>query len=109
MHRFFLHYLPGRYVQSSMLKPMGVAVGEEARFRKKDMMLGPGLNIYRSPLNGRNFEYMGEDPVLTGTLAVPYIQGVQRSGVASCVKHFALNKPRGPSRPISMCKSVIVP
>jgi beta-glucosidase len=74
-----------------MAEAYGVAIGEEARFRKKDMMLGPGLNIYRSPLNGRNFEYMGEDPILTGNMAVPYIQGVQRSGVASCVKHYALN------------------
>ena len=69
----------------------GQAIGEEARFRKKDILLGPGVNIYRSPLNGRNFEYMGEDPFLASKLAVPYIKGVQANGVAACVKHFALN------------------
>jgi beta-glucosidase len=69
----------------------GVAVGEEARFRKKDILLGPGVNIYRTPLNGRNFEYMGEDPFLASVMVVPYIQGVQSNGVAACVKHFALN------------------
>jgi beta-glucosidase len=55
------------------------------------MLLGPGVNIYRSPLNGRNFEYMGEDPYLASRMVVPYIQGVQSCGVAACVKHFALN------------------
>ncbi|RMG55529.1 MAG: glycoside hydrolase family 3 protein, partial [Bacteroidetes bacterium] len=69
----------------------GVAVGEEARFRKKDVLLGPGVNIYRTPLNGRNFEYMGEDPHLASVLVVPYIQGVQQNGVAACVKHYVLN------------------
>ena len=54
-------------------------------------LLGPGVNIYRTPLNGRNFEYMGEDPYLSAHMVVPYIQGVQQSGVAACVKHFALN------------------
>jgi len=69
----------------------GNAVAEEALYRGKDVMLGPGVNIYRSPLNGRNFEYMGEDPFLAGQMAVPYIKGMQKNGVASCVKHFALN------------------
>ena len=69
----------------------GVAIGEEARYRKKDILLGPGVNIYRTPLNGRNFEYMGEDPYLAARIAVPYIQGVQQNGVSACVKHFALN------------------
>ena len=69
----------------------GVAVGEEARFRKKDVLLGPGVNIYRTPLNGRNFEYLGEDPYLASTLVVPYIKGVQENDVAACVKHYALN------------------
>lgn len=69
----------------------GYNLGEEARYRKKDVLLGPGVNIYRSPLNGRNFEYMGEDPLLAATMVVPYIQGVQKNGVAACVKHFALN------------------
>ena len=69
----------------------GNALGEEARFREKDVILGPGLNMYRSPLCGRNFEYMGEDPFLAGKLAVPYIQGVQKNGVAACLKHYACN------------------
>ncbi len=69
----------------------GVAVGEEARYRNKDILLGPGVNIYRTPLNGRNFEYMGEDPHLASVLVAPYIQGVQQSGVAACIKHYALN------------------
>ena len=69
----------------------GKSIGEEARYREKDVLLGPGVNIYRTPLNGRNFEYMSEDPFLTSKMVVPYIQGVQRNGVAACVKHFALN------------------
>ncbi|MGQ1784271.1 MULTISPECIES: glycoside hydrolase family 3 C-terminal domain-containing protein [unclassified Saccharicrinis] len=69
----------------------GIAIGEEARYRKKDVLLGPGVNIYRTPLNGRNFEYMGEDPYLASQLVVPYIKGVQKNGVAACVKHYALN------------------
>lgn len=69
----------------------GVSIGEEARYRNKNILLGPGLNIYRTPLGGRNFEYMGEDPYLTGQMAVEYIKGVQSNGVAVCVKHFALN------------------
>lgn len=69
----------------------GKAIGEESRYRKKEVILGPGVNIYRSPLNGRNFEYMGEDPYLASKMVVPYIHGVQQSGVAACVKHFALN------------------
>lgn len=69
----------------------GKSIGEEARYRGKHVLLGPGVNIYRSPLNGRNFEYMGEDPYLSGRMCVPYIQGVQQNGVAACVKHFALN------------------
>lgn len=69
----------------------GKSIGEEARFRKKTVLLGPGVNIYRTPLNGRNFEYMGEDPFLASKMVVPYIKGVQSNGVAACVKHFALN------------------
>jgi len=69
----------------------GKSIGEEARYRHKDVLLGPGVNIYRSPLNGRNFEYMGEDTYLTSKMVVPYIKGVQQNGVAACVKHFALN------------------
>lgn len=69
----------------------GVAVGEEARYRRKDIMLGPGIEMYRTPLCGRNFEYMGEDPYLASQMVVPYIQGLQSQTVACCVKHFALN------------------
>lgn len=69
----------------------GVVIGQEARKRGKDIMLGPGVNIMRSPLCGRNFEYFGEDPFLAGRMAVGYINGVQSQNVASCVKHFAAN------------------
>lgn len=69
----------------------GKSIGEEARYRDKDVLLGPGVNIYRTPLNGRNFEYMGEDPFLASRMVVPYIREVQKNGVAVCVKHFALN------------------
>lgn len=69
----------------------GRSIGEEARYRNKNVLLGPGVNIYRTPLNGRNFEYMGEDPYLASIMVVPYIHGVQENGVAACVKHFALN------------------
>ena len=69
----------------------GKVIGEEARYRDKDVLLGPGVNIYRTPLNGRNFEYMGEDPFLASKMVVPYVQEVQKNGVAVCVKHYALN------------------
>lgn len=69
----------------------GKSIGEEARYRNKNVLLGPGVNIYRTPLNGRNFEYMGEDPYLASRMVVPYIQEVQKNGVATCVKHYALN------------------
>lgn len=69
----------------------GSVLGAEARGRGKDVILGPGINIKRSPLCGRNFEYFSEDPYLTGELAAPFIQGVQQWDVAACVKHFAVN------------------
>ncbi len=69
----------------------GESLGEEARYRGKDMILGPGVNIYRTPLAGRNFEYMGEDPWLASRMVVPYVQGLQSKGVSACVKHYALN------------------
>lgn len=69
----------------------GRSLGEEALYRGKDVVLGPGVNIYRTPLNGRNFEYMGEDPLLASRMVVPYIKGLQSNGVAACVKHYALN------------------
>lgn len=70
----------------------GINIGEEARYRKKSVLLGPGVNLYRTPLNGRNFEYMGEDPYLAGQMAARYIQGLQSNGVACCIKHFVLNE-----------------
>ena len=69
----------------------GSVIGQEAKQRHKNIMLGPSLNIQRTPLCGRNFEYMGEDPFLTSRIAVNYIQGEQAQGVASCAKHFAAN------------------
>ena len=72
-------------------KLYGESLAEEALYRGKNVMLGPGVNINRTPLNGRNFEYMGEDPWLASRMVVPYIQGLQSKGVAACVKHYALN------------------
>lgn len=69
----------------------GRSLGEEALYRHKNMILGPGVNIYRTPLNGRNFEYMGEDPYLSSSMVAPYVQGLQSCGVSACVKHYALN------------------
>jgi beta-glucosidase len=69
----------------------GTVIGQEAKQRGKDIMLGPSLNIQRTPLCGRNFEYMGEDPFLTSRMAVHYIEGEQAQGVSSCAKHFAAN------------------
>lgn len=70
---------------------MGVALGQDSRARGVHILLGPGVNIYRSPLCGRNFEYMGEDPYLASRTAVNYIEGVQSQGVMATIKHFALN------------------
>ena len=69
----------------------GTSLGEEALYREKDVLLGPGFNIARTPLCGRNFEYMGEDPYLAGEMCVPYIKGIQSNGVAACAKHYCLN------------------
>ena len=75
----------------AMARLYGESLGEEALYRNKSVMLGPGVNIYRTPLGGRNFEYMGEDPWLASRMVVPYIKGLQSKGVAACVKHYALN------------------
>ena len=69
----------------------GHALSEEFAFRGKDVLLGPGVNIARTPMNGRAFEYMGEDPCLAGEMVVPYIQAAQKNGVACCLKHWVLN------------------
>lgn len=70
---------------------VGAAIGQDARVRGVHFMLGPGVNIYRSPLNGRNFEYFGEDPFLASRTAVAYIKGMQSQGVSATVKHFIGN------------------
>ena len=75
----------------SFAKELGESLGRDARARGVNFLLGPGVNIARSPVSGRNFEYLSEDPFLNGELAVPYIQGVQSQGVSTTVKHYALN------------------
>ncbi|MCR4583655.1 MAG: glycoside hydrolase family 3 C-terminal domain-containing protein [Prevotella sp.] len=75
----------------SLAQIYGESLAEEALYRDKDVMLGPGVNIFRTPLCGRNFEYMGEDPWLSSRMVVPYVRGLQSKGVAACVKHYALN------------------
>lgn len=92
----YVSYLPSNSALAStwnreLAYKNGQVLGEETRGRGKDVILAPGINIKRSPLCGRNFEYMSEDPYLTGELAVPVIQGIQESDVAACVKHFAAN------------------
>ena len=74
-----------------LAKQEGIALGEEARFRGKDVLLGPGINIHRTPLCGRNFEYMSEDPYLISQMCVPVIQGIQSRDVAACIKHYIAN------------------
>ena len=73
-----------------MAQLYGQSIGEEARYRNKAVLLGPGVNIYRTPLNGRNFAYMGEDPYLASRMVVPYVQGVQQNGVDAWVKPLGL-------------------
>ena len=74
-----------------LAKEFGNVIGQEARIRNKNIMLCPGLNIMRTPLNGRNSEYFGEDPYLASRMAVGFINGIQQNGVAACAKHYALN------------------
>lgn len=95
-HDDYVTYLPCNSALAStwnreLARLTGEVLGAEARGRGKDVILGPGVNIKRSPLCGRNFEYFSEDPYLTKEMAVPYIQGVQEWDVAACVKHFAAN------------------
>ena len=75
----------------ALINQMGIALGKDSRARGVHILLGPGANIYRSPLCGRNFEYFGEDPYLAGEIAASYIKGVQSQNVMACVKHFAAN------------------
>lgn len=89
-------YLPMLTVVASSWNPAmarlhGNVLGSEARHRHKDVILGPGVNLARLPLYGRNFEYMGEDPFLAARLVVPEIEAIQANDVAACVKHYALN------------------
>src|SRR5690606_11381780 len=74
-----------------LMREVGEALGCEARALGVDVLLGPAINIKRSPLGGRTFEYLSEDPRLTGALAVEYVHGVQSTGVGTSVKHFAVN------------------
>lgn len=95
-HDDYVTYLPCNSALAStwnreLAGVTGEVLGAEARGRGKDVILGPGVNIKRSPLCGRNFEYFSEDPYLTKEMAVPYIKGVQNWDVAACVKHFAAN------------------
>ena len=92
----FATYLPagtalGATWNRELAFEFGTVLGREARARGKDVILGPGVNIHRTPLGGRNFEYVSEDPYLSSIMCVPYIKGVQEQDVAACVKHFALN------------------
>jgi len=75
----------------ALAERVGVQIGRDARAKGVHFLLGPGLNIYRAPLNGRNFEYMGEDPYLASRIAVGYIRGVQSQGVSATAKHFMAN------------------
>lgn len=92
----FVSYLPSNTALACtwnrrQAEQMGRVLGAEARGRGKDVILAPGINIIRTPLCGRNFEYMSEDPYLTARLAVPLIRGIQENDTAACVKHFAVN------------------
>ncbi|MGH9881177.1 MAG: beta-glucosidase family protein [Pyrinomonadaceae bacterium] len=103
----FASWMPALIGLSSSFNPAlsrayGDVIGEEALKRDKQIMLGPGVNIMRTPLNGRNFEYFGEDPFLTSRMAVSYIRGVQSHEVASCIKHFAANNQEWERRSINV-------
>ena len=75
----------------ALAERVGAGIGKDARARGIHFMLGPGVNIYRQPVNGRNFEYFGEDPFLSSTIAVGYVNGMQSQGVSATIKHFLGN------------------
>ena len=75
----------------ALAERVGVEFGRDARAKGVHFLLAPGVNIYRAPIAGRNFEYFGEDPFLTGRIAVGFIKGVQSQGVSATIKHFAVN------------------
>lgn len=92
----YTSYLPSNTALAATWNPTlayetGKVLGKEARGRGKDMILAPGINVQRSPLCGRNFEYMGEDPYLISQMVVPLIKGIEEQDVSACVKHFAVN------------------
>lgn len=84
-----------------MARTLGKALGEEANYEDVDIVLGPAVNIKRSPLCGRNFEYFSEDPYLTGIMGTEYVKGLQENGVGACVKHFAVNNQENRRRTIN--------
>ena len=86
---------------TNLARAFGTVIGQEAVQRGKDIMLGPAVNIQRTPLCGRNFEYLGEDPFLASRMAVKYIEGEQAQGISSCVKHFAANSQEFQRRSIN--------
>ena len=76
---------------TALAERVGTEIGRDARAKGVHFLLGPGVNIYRAPMNGRNFEYFGEDPFLASRITVGYVKGVQSQGVSATVKHFAAN------------------
>jgi beta-glucosidase len=89
----------------ALAREMGLAIGRDARARGVHILLGPGVNLCREAQNGRNFEYMGEDPCLASVIAAEYIRGVQGEGVAACIKHFAVNEEETKRGSINMIVS----
>ena len=76
---------------NELVESVGKAIAKECKHHNVDILLGPGFNIKRSPLCGRNFEYYSEDPYVSGVLAASFVKGVQSEGVGACVKHYAVN------------------
>ena len=81
----------GSSFDPDLLEHMGQVLGDECQAEDVSILLGPAVNIKRSPLCGRNFEYFSEDPYLAGKMAAAYVRGIQKNGIAACPKHFAVN------------------